>query len=118
MERAAYFAGQWYPKDALECQNQILSHAADTKPGQGTFGGVIAPHAGWLYSGDAAAKSYRWLAESRPEADLVVIFGSHRGPNGPHSIFLEEGWQTPLGTLQNDQELARRLATELELKEE
>lgn len=66
-----------------------------------------------MYSGDAAGRTYRWLAESHPAVDLVVIFGSHRGPRGPNTVFTAQGWSTPLGPLATAQAVARDVLAEL-----
>jgi hypothetical protein len=122
MLRPASFAGTWYPGDERECRNAIEIHARDTRPEQGPWRGLIGPHAGWLYSGDLAAQTFRWLCEAQGNAasqvDLAVVFGAHRGPHGPDTILLADGWDTPLGPLHNAVELARNLAAELELDEE
>ena len=118
MLRPAYLAGRWYPDSARECQAAIETHARDATPEQGSWRAVIGPHAGWTYSGDAAGRSYRWLAEARPDPDLVVVFGSHRGPRGPNTVFVEEGWQTPLGPLKTAGDLAIRVRAELDFEEE
>jgi len=118
MHRRAYLAGAWYPGTEHACRTAIEGHAADATPEQGPWRALIGPHAGWAYSGDAAARSFRWLAQARPNSDLVVIFGSHRGPSGPNTVFLDEGWQTPLGTLANARPLASQIRDELDLHEE
>lgn len=118
MQRAAYLAGQWYPASDSACRRALESHAADAQPEQGPWRGLIGPHAGWTFSGDAAGRTYPWLAAAHGDADLVVMFGSHRGPHGPNSVFVEEGWQTPVGSLATPVELARRVAAELTLEEE
>jgi len=118
MQRAAYLAGQWYPGNQSDCQKAIEGHAADTCVEQGPWHGLIGPHAGWFFSGTPAARSYRWLAESQPSTDLVVVFGSHRGAAGPNSIFLADEWCTPLGPLQVASDLSGRLHQELSLSEE
>ena len=118
MRRPALLAGQWYPGSASACRQAIEAHARDAKPEQGPYRGLIGPHAGWSYSGDAAARTYGWLARAQPEVDLVVVFGSHRGPEGPNTVFRGEAWETPLGDLASHQELAERLAAELQLRDE
>ena len=80
--------------------------------------GLIGPHAGMAYSGDAAGRAYGRLARDHAGADLAVVFGSHRGPRGPNTVFRHDGWQTPLGVIQGATELADRLAAELELEDE
>ncbi len=118
MYRAAYLAGQWYPASESACINAIEGHARDAQSEQGPWRGLIGPHAGWSFSGDAAGRTYPWLARSHLDADLVVVFGSHRGPSGPNTVFVEEGWTTPLGKLQTPMEFARQIALELRLGEE
>lgn len=118
MHRPAYLAGGWYPAEAERCRAAIEAHSATTPP-PGTWRGLIGPHAGWAYSGDCAGRGYRWLANANPTGiDLVVIFGSHRGPSGPNTIFLEQAWDTPLGPIANDRPLAEELRRTLALEEE
>jgi AmmeMemoRadiSam system protein B len=57
------------------------------------------PHAGWRYCGDVAAQTLRWLADGTPDATCVVLFGSHRGPHGPNTVFRGDAWETPLGPI-------------------
>jgi len=59
--------------------------------------GLIAPHAGYPYSGPTAAAGYRAIAGlGRPE--LVVLLGAnHTGFGGPVVLDDHETWRTPLG---------------------
>jgi MEMO1 family protein len=118
MSRPAFLAGRWYPGDADSCRAAIEAHAARAAPITGDFRGLIGPHAGWAYSGDCAARGYTCLASRHADAELVVIFGSHRGPSGPNTIFRSEAWQTPLGPLAVDRELTLEIASALGLDEE
>lgn len=118
MRRAALLAGRWYPADPHGCRDAVDRHSADAPRVGGDFAGLIGPHAGWAYSGDCAGRAYRALAAHNGDAELVVIFGSHRGPRDPSTVFLGDGWETPLGTLETDLELATELAGELSLSEE
>ncbi len=121
MLRPASLAGQWYPDDERECRAAIERHAADTRPEQGPWRGLIGPHAGWTYSGDLAAQSFRWLAEAQPDAtaiDLVVLFGAHRGAHGPSTILEADGWDSPLGPVPIAGDLAEQIAAAAGLEEE
>jgi len=81
--------------------------------------GLIAPHAGWTYSGDCAGRGYRELAGSAPsDIDLVVVFGSHRGPTGPNTVFVQDAWDTPLGPLKTELALAVETRRALSFAEE
>lgn len=67
---------------------------------------VVCPHAGYVYSGPTAAHSYYHLA-SEVEPNSVVILGpNHTGLGGPVSIGGGEAWETPLGRVPIDKELA------------
>lgn len=87
-------------------------------PVQAPYRGVIAPHAGFTYSGHTAAHAYAWLAQAAGSVDLVVVFGSHRGPHGPNTVFTAAGWDTPLGPLATAIPLATQLQRDLKLAEE
>lgn len=99
MYRSAPLAGRWYPGDAAECRASLERHLGDPPAELVLCRGLMGPHAGWTYSGDCAGRTYRRLARARPDATLVVLFASHRGPSGPHTIFLGSGWETPLGRI-------------------
>ncbi len=71
--------------------------------------GIVAPHAGYLYSGAAAAWAYAAAArDGRPTA--VVILGvNHRGVGAPLALSPAAGWRTPLGVMPVAQQLNERL---------
>ena len=117
--RRAFLAGRWYPGDAAGCRAAIRDHLGDADVLPGPFHALVGPHAGWTYSGDCAGRGYRQLAASAPDdVDLVVVFGSHRGPRGPNTVFLDDAWQTPLGPLVTARELAADAASSLGFVEE
>jgi hypothetical protein len=61
---------------------------------------------------------YQSLLKAQPAPELVVIFGSHRGPEGPNTIYRGQGWQTPLGDALIDGEAVVAIDAELSLLEE
>ncbi len=70
---------------------------------------VVCPHAGYMYSGPAAAHSYLALGE-QPKPDSVVVIGpNHTGWGTPVSVMSEGVWRTPLGDLSIDSELASKI---------
>jgi hypothetical protein len=71
--------------------------------------GAIVPHAGWIYSGATAARGVVGVAGCGPE--VVVIFGSVHVPVANRaSLYPGGAWETPLGLVEVDGELAGRLA--------
>lgn len=79
---------------------------------------MIVPHAGWRFSGDAAGRAFRWLSAAPTPPDLVVVFGSHRGPEDPNTVFQGDAWETPLGLIPVARALAQTLASSLGLSDE
>ncbi len=47
-----------------------------------------------------------------------MVFGSHRGPEAPNTVFRGDLWETPLGDLQNHRALAEAVAQALPLADE
>ena len=70
---------------------------------------LIAPHAGYMYSGPIAAHAYAQLDE-RKVGTAVIMGPNHYGVGTPVSIFPEGVWVTPLGEVEIDRDLAMELA--------
>jgi len=67
---------------------------------------VVCPHAGYMYSGPVAAHSYYHLAsEARPDS-VVAIGPNHTGLGSPIAMMESGAWETPLGEVEIDEELA------------
>jgi AmmeMemoRadiSam system protein B len=70
---------------------------------------VVAPHAGYEYSGPVAAHSYLHVS-SLPDPDLLVVVApNHYGIGSGVSTFKEGFWETPLGRVRVDSEATRAL---------
>ncbi|MCF7889655.1 AmmeMemoRadiSam system protein B [Candidatus Bipolaricaulota bacterium] len=79
--------------------------------------GLIAPHAGYPYSGPVAAHAFRWLSElGKPEA-VVIIGTNHSGAGSSASLVTEGRWSTPLGEVEFEGDLARKILESSELLE-
>ena len=71
---------------------------------------LIAPHAGYVYSGPVAAHGYLQL-EDRAKPEVVVVLGpNHYGVGSSVSVYPEGEWVTPLGSVEIDSKLAMKLA--------
>jgi hypothetical protein len=66
----------------------------------------VCPHAGYVYSGPSAAHSYLVLAEQRKPDTVIVIGPNHTGWGTPVSMMSEGSWETPLGRVALDTEVA------------
>ena len=101
--------GGWYPTSALECDKNIAGFLEGFRPPAGTFVGGVAPHAGWYFSGKAAARVMKTLAApSKP--DRVVVYGGHLGARNKPIIYMEDEWETPFGPVKMDPDIARELS--------
>lgn len=70
---------------------------------------LIVPHAGYVYSGPVAAAGFHQL--TRGQYDVAIIIASdHQLPlSNPISVWAEGGFETPLGVVPVDTELAQAL---------
>ncbi|MDW8120135.1 MAG: AmmeMemoRadiSam system protein B [Chloroflexota bacterium] len=59
--------------------------------------GLIAPHAGYRFSGPIAAHAYRALAQAGRPQGVVVLGPDHYGLGAPLSLSEACVWRTPLG---------------------
>ncbi|MGC8556199.1 MAG: AmmeMemoRadiSam system protein B [Conexivisphaera sp.] len=70
--------------------------------------GIISPHAGYEYSGPVAAHGYYAASGTRP--DTVIVLGpNHHGIGSGVAVSESDSWETPLGSVEVDRELASRI---------
>jgi len=99
-------AGLFYPADPAQLHADVqaylrASHAPDT--GQ-IPKAIIAPHAGYVYSGPVAASAYVQLLPARNHIRRVVLLGpSHRVPFRGLATSSADAFHTPLGDIPLDQ---------------
>ncbi len=108
--RPATKAGQFYPSDSGKLRQSIDDYFRDAKMASVEKPlAIIAPHAGYIFSGQIAADAYNQARNH--EYDLVVILGTNHttaGFNGV-SIYPRGGYQTPLGLAEIDEEITAAL---------
>jgi AmmeMemoRadiSam system protein B len=98
-------AGRFYPSNPAELSTMIDSFVDRTFVPNPAIG-VIVPHAGYIYSGHVAGAIYtRVHVPSR----TIILCPNHTGFGVPLSIMCSGSWQTPLGDLQIDSEMANAL---------
>lgn len=102
-------SGMFYPASPEKLKALIQSYLRDTeKLVEGQVGGLIAPHAGYVYSGPVAAWSFKQVeGESYPV--VVVIAPSHFEYFEGLSVFDGASYRTPLGDIPIARDLAIRL---------
>lgn len=107
MTRDAVFAGSWYPGEAGELRRFIegASPAVAAAPARA----LMAPHAGFRFSGAIAAETY---ARVRIPGTAIVLCPNHRVPPPVLAVWAKGEWRTPLGTARIDEDLAARIIAE------
>jgi hypothetical protein len=108
--RQAAVAGSFYPADpaALSAMiDEMLAHANVT-PVDEPILAVVAPHAGYQYSGPVAAYTYAVL-KGHKYARVVVIAPSHFEGFDFTSVYEGDAYQTPVGNVPVDKAFARQL---------
>jgi AmmeMemoRadiSam system protein B len=109
----------WYPASPSACKAEIEHFIGGTPalpPGTTVFGGIV-PHAGWHFSGKAAARVFFLAAKAR-QPQVVCVFGGHLGGNSAPLLVAEDAWVTPLGDITLATEFYPLLAKHLTLREE
>jgi AmmeMemoRadiSam system protein B/AmmeMemoRadiSam system protein A len=110
--RPAALAGTWYQENPEDLRNTIDRYMKHAKIAQnpGTIIGLVAPHAGHVYSGPVAAFSYRQI-QGKQYDTVIVIAPNHVDPRLQFSSVLTHGaYETPLGIIPVDAETARAIA--------
>jgi AmmeMemoRadiSam system protein B len=97
----------WYPHDAAEIDGYLGAYL-DKREGRANA--VIAPHAGWFFSGKAAALA---LSALRIAADTVIVAGGHLPAGAPILFAEEDAVSTPLGDIMIDGEFRSAVKTNL-----
>ena len=102
MKRKAAVAGYFYPNDAAELR-RMIGRMVDPKARREKAVAVVAPHAGYVYSGPVAGAVYSSVV--LPPA-FVILAPAHRPIRPVFALMSEGSWETPLGPVPIDGELA------------
>jgi hypothetical protein len=104
-------AGRFYPGEPAELRELIAALLAAVPPASGPAPkAIIAPHAGYPYSGPIAASAYAQLIPARDLIKRVVVLGpSHYVALTGVAATSAEAFATPLGIVPVDVEAVRRI---------
>ncbi len=106
-------AGQFYGGTRAECLAEI-EECLPAEPVGGELPSpivaAVVPHAGWVFSGNLAAAAFKAIQQTNADVDTFVIFGAaHRYYNGGAVVYDSGCWETPLGQIEIDAELAAEI---------
>jgi AmmeMemoRadiSam system protein B len=108
--KKSVIAGSWYP-GAPSILRRDIENYFNSVPDlelEGEVVGLIAPHAGYTYSGQVAANAYNLVRGKKYDA-VIVVGPSHRVAFHGVSIFSTGGYETPLGIVPVAEELAKKI---------
>lgn len=114
--RKSPIAGRWYPGAPDELQATVDEYLARAEYAatNDELCALIAPHAGYPYSGPTAAFAYRQLEGCSFET-VVLLGPSHYDDFGAVAVSKKKFYATPLGALELDQACITKLSRQIVL---
>ncbi|HBZ25451.1 MAG TPA: TIGR00296 family protein [Rikenellaceae bacterium] len=110
MDRKPAVAGKFYPEKSAELQNEIERLFSIATTGKGKkVRALIAPHAGYIFSGGVAASAFAQIESGTKYKRVFVIGSSHTAGFKGASIFCEGDFLMPYGKEIVDTKLGREL---------
>jgi hypothetical protein len=111
MLRQAAVAGHFYKGSSSGLRGQVEGFLV---PGTKKIKalGIVSPHAGLVYSGSVAGAVYSRIVLP---GTFVLIGPNHTGLGAPVSLMAKGQWETPLGTVRIDEQLAASILSRARL---
>jgi len=121
-KRKPAVAGQFYDAGQTNLQQTIKECFLDERgpkslpkinKGTKNIKGLIVPHAGYIYSGAIAAHAYHHLSLNGFADTFIILGPNHTGVGSGVALMTEGTWETPLGPVSINQQLASQLLKEI-----
>ncbi|KAM4817890.1 protein MEMO1-like [Thomomys bottae] len=106
--REAHFAGDWYKASKLELNGQLEAWFAKVQCTKRPARAIIAPHAGYVYSGSCAAYAYKQVDPSITRR-IFILGPSHHVPLSGCALSRADIFKTPLYNLHVNRRIYREL---------
>jgi hypothetical protein len=108
--RTAAVAGTFYPSHPATLNRDLATMLTDAKTDSRSPKAIIAPHAGYIYSGAIAASLYARVRNGASKIHRVVVMGpSHRVGFKGIAASSADSFRTPLGDIPIDREAIKRV---------
>ncbi len=103
--RPSPIAGTWYPGNPTQLRQTIQGYLEDASPPDlpGEVVALVAPHAGYRYSGHVAAHAFKTV-QGREFSRVLVISPMHQYHPQPILASAHQAYRTPLGDIPVDRE--------------
>src|SRR6056297_1260523 len=102
--RKSTASGSFYPASEKELSS-FLEENLKEKEEAGTLYGLIAPHAGYSFSGKTAAKAFKNISGNNIDT-VIILANSHHHRFQGASVYSEGFYETPLEKVKIDKKLA------------
>ena len=107
--RESIASGSFYPADPDPLKNQVKDFMNNAEPlGLHNIKAIVSPHAGYTYSGQIAACSFKQVAGIKYDS-IIIIAPSHAEYFDYISIYHGDAYETPLGPVEIDKDRADAL---------
>jgi len=119
--RKSIVAGSFYDADKESLSQQIkhcflheigpqrLPEHGKNIQNERNIKGVISPHAGFIFSGPIAAYHFLRLSYEKTPQTIIIIGPNHRGLGKEIAIMSAGYWETPLGNIEIDEQMAKNI---------
>jgi MEMO1 family protein len=113
-DRQPVAAGRFYSADKVTLTQDLQQLFANCKKtdGRSDIRAIIAPHAGYVYSGKIAASAYSSILPGRVYKNIFIIGSSHIMQFEGASVFNTGDFITPLGRIIVNRDIANKLIEE------
>jgi len=115
VSRLPALAGSYYPGNSKELDslvNRLLSEAPLLSV-RGKLKILLVPHAGMEYSGAVAAAGFKQI-QGQDYRRIIILGASHRAFFNSAAVFNKGNWETPLGKIMVDEDLAEKILDQRE----
>ncbi|MBK8815361.1 MAG: AmmeMemoRadiSam system protein B [Methylococcaceae bacterium] len=105
MIRQSVVSGTFYPTNPKKLHQMLTHYLVDATHNGLVPKAIIAPHAGYIYSGPIAASAYARLKNAKDVITRVVVIGpSHRVAFRGLAVSSADSFSTPLGDIPVDKD--------------
>ncbi len=103
-------AGQFYPEDKKELEKELnrMMEESQLPLINGEIFGLLLPHASYIFSGAIAVLGLKALRGKKFDS-VIILSDSHYEYFDGVSVWPEGEWETPLGKIEVDKEIAGRI---------
>jgi len=116
IDREPCVAGRFYSDDPAELKANLSKLFNDAIPNKHmNVVAILSPHAGYVFSGGVAASAFNQIDNTKKYDNIFLLASSHVKYINGASVYYKGDYITPLGTVDVNTKLAKKLVDENEL---